>query len=302
MHLHNSDMMKKIILTLILTLLVSGCVNPFQPKQEVKEKPPDVIVIQNMNVLPTPPIIAGDQFSIYFEMVNEEENSEVVASYYILDDGLCVLREEGEVTDSGEFTFVPGQTEFIEWTFDTPQSSDIGFLTTTCPVRFRVSYGFRAISEIEVNVMDENRYAQLQQSGEFRTFTPTLTIGRGPLKVYMELGATLPIRTGRILPVYVTVEDKGTGLLSEIPANQLRITVPDGFTLDNCGDRFTCVGRECSNNQILTMIKRKSPTIRCSFITPDDIMLEQTYFITATLYYSYDVIKQVDVAIKPLQA
>jgi hypothetical protein len=302
--------MKKLILTLILILLVSGCTGMpdlfglFPQKTEVKEKPPDVIVIQNVNVLPPPPINAGDQFSVSFELSNQEEERDVNVEYKLLDDGLCWTTST--TSDSIE-NFVPGQVEFIEWTFDTPSADEIAYISTKCPIRFNVNYKFEAISEIEANVITNTRYYQLQQSGEFKTFTPTLTVGRGPIKIYMEFGASLPIQNDSTLPVYVTVEDKGTGLLlTKIPTGDLKIEVPPGFDSEGCGDRFTCSGSECWNTVNISMIKRKSPTFRCSFTTPsagtglNEVSLEKTYFISAHLNYTYDVTNQVDVEVKPL--
>ena len=81
--------MKKMILTLVLVLLVSGCTaleqfNPFAPSDaKVKELPPDVITVQKITVLPSPPIIAGDQFSLSFELTNLEENVDVDVGYYL---------------------------------------------------------------------------------------------------------------------------------------------------------------------------------------------------------------------------
>jgi hypothetical protein len=299
--------MKKIISILVLVLLVAGCVGIELPglgssKTEVKEQPPDVISIQNIKVLPNPPIIAGDQFSVSFELSNLEEEKNVDVGYKLMDDGLCTLASGPEYEIFPDF--VPGRVEFAEWTFDTPSNEEIGYLETTCPIRFIVGYEFTAISEIEANVMTEQRYYQLQQSGEFTTFTPTLNVERGPIKIYMEFGASLPIRTERVLPVYVTVQDKGTGLLSFIPENELLIKLPTEFSVQqgSCGERFTCSNNECWNTETLTMVKRESPTIKCSFTTPNEgtVGLEKTYFITASLKYPYNLTQKVDVAVKPL--
>jgi len=316
--------MKKIVFGLILILLISGCTGLpnvfglFEEGPEVKELPPDVIVVQNINVIPPPPINSDDQFSVSFEISNQEEIKEIEkVSYALLDDGLCNTTPE-RPSDSFE-NFVPGEIEFVEWTFDSPSSKDIGGLSTTCPVRFKVNYSFEAVSEIEVNVVSEDRYNQLQRSGEFTAFTPTLTMGRGPIKIYIDFGATLPIRAStsenkRILPVYITVEDKGTGLLPQIPDwdtsrrispnlnKELIIKVPEDFDLksNDCGRRFRCNVDQCWSIQNITMINRKSPTIRCSFTVPEDVSFEKTYFINAFLNYTYDLINEVEVGIKPL--
>jgi len=308
--------MKKIIL-LVSILIVSGCVGmpdifnlsslTGTQKTKVKEQPLDVITVQNINVLPKPPINAGDQFSISFEVTNLEEERDVEeVGYELLDTGLCTRiagddREKNFTTDS---PFVPRQNEFVEWTFEAPNAEDLAYINSKCPVRFQVSYSFDAISEIEVDVISETKYNQLQQSGEFQTFVPTLSLGRGPLRIMLEFGASQPIKANTTLPIYVTVEDKGIGLYSTIPAHTLNLTVPSGFNWgseSSCGERFECPTENlCYNKENIMMIERKSPTFRCSLTTPNSsrVLVEKVYSIEASLDYTYDITKQVDVDIK----
>lgn len=303
--------MKKIIL-LISILFISGCVGmpdffsglTGTQKSKVKEQPLDVITVQNINTLPKPPINTGDQFSISFEVTNLEEEREVEeVSYSLLDTGLCERSAGDDVSKS--FTppsFLPKQDEFVEWTFWTPTAEDLVHINSKCPVRFKVSYSFDAISEMEVDVISKAKYDQLQQSGEFQTFVPTLSLGRGPLRIILEFGASQPIKTDTTLPIYVTVEDKGTGLYATIPDGALNLTVPAGFSLEGCGDRFGCTGNTCSNSGNIMMIEKKSPTFRCSLRTPSEgtVAFEKVYIIESGLHYTYDITKQVDVDIKAL--
>jgi len=305
--------MKKIIL-LISILFISGCVGmpdifnlTGTQKTKVKEQPLDVITVQNINTLPKPPINTGDQFSISFEVTNLEEEREVEdVSYELLDTGLCELfggddKEKSFTTDS---PFVPKQNEFVEWTFKAPTAEDLVHINSKCPVRFKVSYSFDAVSEIEVDVISADKYNQLQQSGEFKTFVPTLSLGRGPLRIMLEFGASQPIKANVILPIYVTVEDKGTGLYATIPKNALTLTVPTGFSwggASSCGERFECPTEKlCYNKEEIMMIERKSPTFRCSLTTPSSVAIEKVYNIEAALNYTYDITNQVDVDIKAI--
>ena len=311
--------MKKTISILILVLFISGCTtlsDLFRPKQETKEMPEDVITVENVNVLPIPPIIAGDQFSVSFQLTNVEEKQEIPTSYQLLDDGLCSL-VSGQADSEDLGLLVPGQVEFREWTFRTPQSSEIAYLKAVCPVRFKVNYTFFSESEIEVNVISRERYMQLQQSGTFETFTPTLTVGRGPIKIYMEFGATLPLRSGSILPVYMTVEDRGSGLFEEVSEGKLFLQVPNdvnnnGFTIYDCGAMEFYQGSETfvdydnydfyRNRVAIPLIAKKTYKIKCSLNVPE-VDTEQTYFLNAYFQsYEYDIIKQVDVEIQPLAA
>lgn len=302
--------MKKIIL-LLSVLIISGCVGmpdffsglTGTQKTKVKEQPLDVITVQNINTLPKPPINAGDQFSISFDVTNLEEERDIKSvAYKLLDTGLCnrISGDPKEKNFTLSSPFVPKQDEFVEWTFSTPSAADLAYINSKCPVRFKVNYSFDAISEIEADIISEGKYNQLQQSGGFQTFVPTLNMGRGPLRILMEFGASLPVKTGVTLPLYVTVEDKGTGLYATIPRGDLTIKVPEDFVLEtpSCGERFECSGKECYNNETIMMIERKSPTFRYSFKTPNTVTIEKVYNIEAFLNYTYDITNQVDVDIK----
>ena len=318
--------MKRLISILILVLLISGCAgfpNIFGQDKDVKEASEDVVTVENVNVLPVPPITAGDQFSVSFQVTNMDEDQNVDATYELLDAGLCKDPVTGEKEGDFGGSLVPGQVEFVEWTFDTPESQDIAYIKTICPVRFRVTYRFNAQSEIEVNVISDARYRQLQQSGTFETFTPTLTMDRGPIKIDIELGATMPLKAGSLLPVYLTVYDKGQGLIDKIPFYQLVLGVP-GETVNNSGniacrysDEDCFIPYDCTaflrpdsqptagytyyvNNMDVPLMDRKTYKMKCSFRVPD-IRAEHTYFFDAYfLEYYYDVLKQVDVEVKPL--
>jgi hypothetical protein len=310
--------MIKRILTIILVLAICGCITngmilPGQ-KAKVKELPPDVIVIQNSKAIPSTPINTGDDFSVYFEVTNMEEQRYVdYVSYKLLDSGLCCLLDAGVCATTAKFNqmstgiftgsgqvFVPKQVELVQWTFRAPPAEDLAYIGTKCPVRFKVNYSFNAITETDVDVISQSKYNALQQSGDFATYVPTLTMGRGPIKVNLTFGAAQPIKVGSSLPVYVTVEDKGAGLYSEIPVGALQIKVPSDFINGNCGARFGCSGNICSNSgpDPIIMIERKSPTFRCTFTTPSSVTSEKVYTIEANLTYNYTLSGQVDVQIK----
>lgn len=233
----------------------------------------------------------------------------------------------------------------VDWTFQAPTIDKIAHLSMTCPIRFKISYDFAALSQIDVDVISQQRLWDLQRAGNQTTYTPTLNAGRGPIKVYFDFGTTLPVRANSTLPVYLTVMDKGTGLYSSIENNTFIIKFPDGFTVDSC-DHFNCgtysmvnlcsqlFGKKesgngyvslcdvnadgkvdvsdiayiakninsytnyCVNNEPIIVIKRNSPQIRCSVKTPD-VPIEKTYFISASIYYTYDVEGESSVEVNP---
>ncbi|MFH1229739.1 MAG: hypothetical protein V1678_04935 [Candidatus Aenigmatarchaeota archaeon] len=301
--------MNKIALIIFAVLLVCGCVLPDlgNTTKKVKELPADVIVVQNVNTLPRPPINAGDEFSVSFEVASQEEQRYVnYVGYNLLDSGLCRPSSKSRNALSGVLAqssqpFLPKQTEFVEWTFETPDSMYLAYINSKCPVRFKVNYSFDAISQTEVDIISDEKYDQMQQSNQFVPYVPTLSIGRGPLKISMEFGATQPLKSDSSLPLYITVEDRGAGFYSEIPKDALVIKMPPGFDLKDgsCGERFDCVAstNECKNNIGIMMIEKKSPTFRCSFITPS-VKVEKVYSVEANINYTYEIINQAVVQIK----
>jgi len=341
--------MKKFVLGLFLILLVSGCAGmpdilkgiiPGTGSNVNKtELSPDLIVIQNLNVIPTPPINAEDQFSVSFEMKNQDEINEVRdINYTLYDWGLCSPDEtEGDKINGIIPSLAPLQTEFKQWVFNAPNNAQIAHLSAKCPIRFKVNYNYITASQIDFDVISEDRLKQLQRAGTPPSFTPSLTIGRGPIKISFSFGAELPIKSNKTLPFFITVEDKGTGLFGTIKNETLAITFPEGSSEINC-PKFSCgVGKletdyckvyysnpkfpaicdanndgkvdisdvvlllqipACVNTEEILIIKKNSPQLRCSFNVPT-AEVEKTFFISGYIDYNYDVNGETSVDIKP---
>ncbi|MFH1473286.1 MAG: hypothetical protein ABIE55_00150 [Candidatus Aenigmatarchaeota archaeon] len=311
--------MKIIFLGLITVLLISGCVVPgfdfFSGGDvEVKELPPDVISVHNITVLPSTSVRVGDQFSVYFEVLNQDEFEEIPLDYNLYDTGLCrPIDGDPEVspTDTtGSFvdTFSPKESRLIEWNFEAPTGEEIAYISVTCPIRFKFDfYDYTAESQVDFVVIDKDYLLELQRAGETVTSRPTVNVGRGPIKIYFEFGANLPVKNGSPLPVYVRVEDKGTGLLRKIENGTFTITFPTGFTVPtNACPYFNCFGNVCTSNEDIPIINKKSLEIRCSNIkTPesDDLSFrpgpEKTYSISAEIEYDYSAVGEINIKVNP---
>jgi hypothetical protein len=311
--------MKKLFLTLILILLVSECTGlpfniPFLSSSttEVKELPPDVVSINNVTVLPSTSVRADDEFSIYFELFNQEEFNYTDVEYNLYDTGLCIPKggypDISSTPTRGNLVpnLVPKEIRQIEWTFQAPDADKIAHLKVTCPIRFRFDFSYNAKSQIDVLVINSDHFSELQKAGKATTFSPTVNVGRGPIKTYFDFGTTLPVKNNANLPVYIRVEDKGTGLLQEIKAGNFKIKFPSEFDLSNvdCPYFDKCPNlNECTieSNVPIPMINKKSLDIRCSGIkTPANIGVpEKTYFISSSLNYNYYVAGEVDVQVNP---
>ncbi len=312
--------MKKFALGLILILLVSGCagfdLSGIIPglgggkNINATVMSPDVIVIKNVNVIPSSPINSADQFSVSFELVNQDEIKYVTTNYELFDTGLCTKQSTGDSDKKTDWDIVPSGTEFVQWDFQAPSNEEIAYLPNKCPIRFNVNYTYNATTQIDVDVISQTRLTELQKAGTPPTFTSSLIIGRGPVKIQLSFGTVLPVRggigsnPGGALPIFITVEDAGTGLLGTVPANALKIYIPSLFTIAD-KDRFTCfdtsrkVGyKVCENTNDINIIRKKSSQMRIGTQAPPEDM-ERTYFITAELNYNYEIIGETSVSVKP---
>jgi hypothetical protein len=276
----------------------------------VKELPPDVISINNVTVLPSTSVRAKDEFSLYFELFNQEEFNYTDVKYNLYDTGLCEVLSGGEPVISKGNTrgdlvpnLAPKEIRQIEWSFQAPDADQIAHLKVTCPIRFRFDFSYNAKSQIDVLVISSEHFSELQKAGKATVFSPTVNVGRGPIKTYFDFGTTLPVKNNYNLPIYIRVEDKGTGMLKQIEKGNFTVTFPDEFNLTGVDCPYlTCNGKSCTNtNAEIPIINKKSLDIRCSGIkTPPNIGVpEKTYFINSSLNYDYYVAGEVDVQVNP---
>ena len=289
-------------------------------------------------MIPNPPINAGDKFSVSFEIKNQDDINDVKMGYSLYDYGLCKIDSKLSDTStwdeankiSNPVTLSPLQTEFKEWQFSAPTNDQTGGLSSTCPIKFVVGYEFDSTSQVDVDVISASRLYDLQRAGQTPTFTPSLVVGRGPVKIYFSFGTDFPVRTNSTLPIFLTVEDKGQGLLRALSPGYLTLKIPKDLAngAPDCGTKMNCTagnGKDSSfwvcktpqipdsvdkksqeyqeflQNSSTPMINKKSPQFRCSLTTTDSpSIIEKTFFINADLNYVYELTGQTSVGVKPI--
>lgn len=200
---------------------------------------------------------------------------------------------------TGEFTFAPQQTETMEWWFEAPTNAQIVNMPYTCPIRYKIEYGMTAKTQTEVTVVDEAKLRELQRSGQYQQITPKQNVYMGPVKIFFEFGLPQPVKEGDVMPLFITVEDKGSGRITgggNVATGNLKIKLPSGFTVKSC-DKFSGT-TELTNTQQIPIIKKKSPQLRCAVQVPSVTDL-RTYYIQAELTYVYELDYQQDVQINP---
>ncbi len=200
-------------------------------------------------------------------------------------------------TKTGAKTYFPLQTELKEWDFTAPKNSEIGNMPRTCGIKYKITYDFTAKTQTDVSVISAAKMSEMQRAGQEPSANPTQSVGVGPIKVFFDFGVKQPIKSGDVMPVFITVEDRGSGIYSKVLAGKLKIKMPANFEKIVC-DKFSGSGGEFKNTADIPMIKKKSPQLRCSFKMPSVTDIK-TFYITAELPYEYKLDDEIKVSVNP---
>ncbi len=333
--------MRLVLPALLAVLLAAGCVGEagqdflgnqgnFLPPNTVQTGTPAIITVGGQQTRPTPPISSNSPFSVSWQVTNAETKQDVTDfTIQVYDWGDCKLDkindyDIGLLTREGSMTY-PGITEAKTGSptklddFDTvvaafragsvrqvkldltaPRTN----LSTSCDIKFKVSYSFSAISELDVQTISP---AYLRQVGS-ATFQSTERIGSGPVQIRLAPLAALPVRSGDRLPTKLWVENSGGGAFGDIPAGKIRITVPlDWIHSDKPCDKFGKASVQNGkavfvNERAISMVSEsgtKSEPIVCYWTMPT-VELTKDSTMQAGMDYTYDVHDSISVEIAPV--
>ena len=302
--------MKKaiMVLSMLLILSVSGCVSNDFFKMFVGggggtvTQSPDIIVLENMGVIPAGSVKADTDFTVYFDIRNQGEIGAPALRSVIM-----TLYNWGACHVTG--TFQPGvwspqpttkpvsyshlfdeivsnQVERIEMPFKAPTLSEIGFMEADCPVDWSVSYNFNARTNDDFTVISTDRLNTLQRAGEaWKSNDQPQYVGIGPVKMYIDFKTPMPVREGNAIQFSVQAEDQGMGTYPSVKQGTFYLKVPSTWTGETnpCGEKLIESGTEGeykvyrNTNLNITMINRKTPEIICQFKAPTITTPEKSY-------------------------
>ncbi|NOZ81890.1 MAG: hypothetical protein GXO63_01950 [Candidatus Micrarchaeota archaeon] len=306
--------MKKAVLLVFAVVLVSGCIedlNNILPSSFVTpktvEKPPDVLVVQNQRVYPDPvpaSIKDGDsEFTFRFEVVHTgdvEDDPAKNVKICLVDSGVCDAKVNIECGVSQEgIEMYPGQVESREWTFTAPTNDQIAGMEATCPIRYNITYSYNATTMLSFDVISADYLKSLQESGESYSQEISQRVGAGPVKIYFNFPEGVIFRGGSKVVFNIVLEDKGSG---SVYPGKLTVSFPKEISEINCGKGSS----ENVNNknvvsfQDVKFVGKKSNPIRCSVELPGDVKGIKTYYVKARFEYSYSLLGEEDVTIKPV--
>ncbi len=310
-----------IVFILSPVIFVSGCVegggmqSVFESlgivETETVKAPTDVIVVEDIEVIPNPPVSASTEttdstFTISFIVTNiglTDEGAKAAEDVYatVYDWGRC---DEVDISnDIGGATIYPGGgAELVEWQFKAPTNEDLGRMEGKCPIRFKVEYEYDSYTTSDIAVIDHDRLINANRAGEKISITPVQTQSRGPLKIEMLFETQQPVDENLVIPAIIRIHDEGSGMYEEVPSGVFSVEFDNGLTVNSCHpvNWINVVSdTEIVNDAPIPLIKGVSPPIRCD-LQSADISDIKTYKAVAKLEdYVYPLYEERMVTIKP---
>ena len=298
-----------ISLLLVGILFISGCVEGtglqalFGSMGEKRAAPNDVLMIEDLTVIPRPPIPADSEFEVSFLIKNIASAEEGVdeatnVGVYLYDWGRCKpLDEYGNEINKEIITYFegktiyPGAAEIVSWTFRAPSNFELGKMEGECPIRFKVNYDFSTYTTSDVTIITKEHLEELIRAGETPVVTPVQTQSSGPVKINIDVQADQPVRKGLTIPVIITVEDKGSGFYQKVPAGSLRITFPSDLDVTCDSNWFEKINDNTfTNSQDILLIRGKTPPLRCDLDSSKaNIVAMKTYNIVGEFRFTYTI-------------
>ncbi|MEM7826727.1 MAG: hypothetical protein QXQ40_00705 [Candidatus Aenigmatarchaeota archaeon] len=303
--------MKKNVMILILVLLVfiSECTNinleNLKVTETKKEETSDVLVIENIDTLPRPPIFAGDSFTLYFTLRNRDEQRPIENIRVTLFDP-SVFKGNLNPNQCGEnnpCSLLPLDQKLISFNLTAPTQEEIASVEVTPKVNFKVTYAFNGTTAYDVVIVNIDELTKYQQAGKTLDLTRNKLIGSGPIKIDVELinaDAVIAGRTGRIK---VVVKNDGSGNLIEnkISKNGLRIDFGSLQVSHSMKNLFNCINNVCINiGDEIKIIGKESSPLLFNINAPANIELWRTLVIMAKVDYTYELRGSKGITVKPV--
>lgn len=316
-------MQKNIFFSLLSTLLIAGCIN-FPGTQQASVDTTNIITMQpaSISVIPKPPINVDTQFTVTFEIKNQEKQKTISVDVNLFDWGVCKdvsLACATEDKTKCKFNLVPQQTELVEVKAKSPSKEEIGGIAASCPIQWRTTYKFDTTSSSGTNVVSRSRLTELQRAGK-TVEVPAIpsVVGTGPLKPYITFSAPEGyVTSDSPLQMKVQVRDEGEGSFPQIAKSQLSIIVPkewydeltDSEKATVCTDNFdhsiSSDGKTVifENKEVIVLINRQTTEQVCNFKAPNldsQQIPQKSYNVLVKLKdYLYSIDGKQTIDIKP---
>ncbi|NOX71868.1 MAG: hypothetical protein GXO64_04195 [Candidatus Micrarchaeota archaeon] len=319
-------------LVLVVVILMSGCsdipfLSGFLGGTEVKQFEHDIIIIKDVRVTPAPSLRPGQYINLHVYIKNLQKiGADAKKVKITLYDTCEILKpvKSGSVCPGSKMTgnerictidkMYPQSEQEVVWRL---RAVDLK-VEQTCNVGIQVEYDHETKTISSVEFASQSEIENLVQQGKGKTSIGRMTVGEGPVKLYISIpGQPLmvgdePVEKG-VGVIEFWVENKGSGILKDNKVKR--------FVIENLATKGTEIikfKRNATLNAVkkidtndedikkditLTMIGRSTPK-NTWLIVPNDNLLKDKIFATlqlvGTVEYSYKFTKTIGITVTPI--
>jgi len=319
------DGISKIGVLLILggIVFISGCVegtglesifSTFTTQQEVVVAPNEVLEIEDVKVIPNPPITADSSFKIVMSVVNVGEASEGVkeareVKTHVYDYGMCKPQSDTSI-DHGT-VYPGGGTALAEFNFKSPSNKELGYMQGKCTIRYAVEFKYDAYTTSDVVIISREKAEELSRTGETLEINPVQTRSRGPIKIDVNFDVAQPVYEDLVIPMIIKVRNVGEGTFNTLTNPPgLIVELPQQLEVISCSpDRWAKVHHGGTDTieipvsgEEVPLINKETPPIRCDLRVKDGVTVSDILTLTVRaklMGYKYTIYGEKPVQIKP---
>ncbi|MBU3904680.1 MAG: hypothetical protein KJ906_00845 [Nanoarchaeota archaeon] len=248
------------VIAIMLIVSVSGCIDGFDlsmlgfgGNQPSEVASPDLIVMSDISVPQSLPILAENEFTVMFKIKNMDEETINDVKIKLYDWGICtpIVEEFLPVDVNAGWEGLPDSTkpnyylrtigefyqnseEVIEFRFESPNNDRLANIPTVCPVKWEINYTSSAKTNDDFTVISKARNDELQKSGTPSQITnQPQFVGIGPVKIIHTFKTPMPAQSNSSISFTLQIFDEGSGIYSQVEAGTMFLKVPVEWVSDD---------------------------------------------------------------------
>ena len=314
-------------LFILIVVMISGCTIPgtdvnlpdfgILGGQEVKEFKNDIIVISDIQAIPSRDVKSGQtmKLRVYLknlEGVDAEAKKNVEVRLYNVCDLFDTTIDYCPGTVSNDIciinNFYPQSTQTVSWELRAKHVN----VETSCDIGIYVKYDHKSFTTTQIAYINKDEYERLILQGKKTSEKGKMVVGEGPIKAYLEV-KDQPVLVSNENPgitvLYFWLENKGNG---ELDGNKIypRGTGKNTFSITsdniigiNNENIQTCIEKKLpENNRFIEFIGKSTPKYMCKIKLshPQAVVeTEKIFSIDSEINYAYKFSKKLEITVKP---
>ena len=323
-----------VIASVVLILLISGCVSVSKPvsiNEKKKVDIADIVQITGARMVPSPPLMPGMRARLVINVKNVHSSAtakciharlysyqpfEIVGNNNMAGASSCYVKgysesNPKEVVNRGDL--FPGAETTISYDVKAPTADEIGNVTTDIDLAYRMTYNFEGSTLFQFVVVNQSQMNSLESAGRSISLETFNQVGPGPIKVEMELqNNDNMVLAGTSGIIEFKIVNEGSGKLSNyantLSKGKLIIGLPSDLNVKfsgikmaktSCPDGFikdlTCY----KNDETITLYQTSSVPYKITFTKSSLDQLQKTYTAEAQINYQYMLYGDYKVEVNP---